>query len=224
MEASAEDCRIVNALPATCAAIISILKKDDNAGRRFAASIFIQRACLFAEFLQELGFENVNTTVTEKDIHAQERRILSALEWRIRVPTIESWMGAFISRFNVFSRGMLQPQLGLVWQHGLLGASRIMIQQAVNPEVPPRVLATGLFCIGLVNVNLLHLESLQPSDMTGEEWVRLFNEVQPRAAHSQGGLPPKKHWQGILELLSMAVGVSVAEIGTERLAAIWQIL
>lgn len=201
----------VDSLAATCVAIIAILKKDDCLSARVDSSIFVPRACMLAKHLEQLGYDV--PTVTADLIDEQERHVLRLLEWRVHVPSSFSWISAFTVRFNVFTRSMFSSQLSWVWQQSVSGSRFFTMQQAASSDLPPATLAAGLFAIGLVTAGLIPLESLQPADMGDEEWLQLYKDVQ---ANGQQPGPqcklPEKHARCVLEILAMAVGVSVDEI------------
>jgi len=207
-------------LPSICSALVAILKKNDCATALVAGSNFVPQACLFAQYLQRLGFSAVNVDVTCEMIKTQEKNVLEALGWRILVPTTESWTSTYSARFNVLTRSLLVPSLNWVWQQGLFGARLIMMRQAVNEELPPRVLAAGLLGMGLVGARLLPLEAIRPPQMTSEEWKQLYEEIQPQEPQPQCVLPPN-HSQCLLELLQVTVGADLADIKEYgRLAAL----
>jgi hypothetical protein len=202
----------VAVLPAACIAIIALLKKDDCVSTRVQACALVPRANTLAKFLEQMGYDV--PPVTSQMIDAQEKQVLQMLQWRLHVPTSWSWVNAFTLRFNVFTRSVFSSQLSWVWQHSVSGSRFFTMQQDMSSDpLPPRILATGLFAIGLVAVNLLPLEAIQPPDMTSDEWIELYKDIQ----HS-GQLPlpqcglPSKHARCVLELLAMAVNVDVVEM------------
>jgi len=209
----------ITTLPATCAAVVCILKKNDDATALVGGSSFVRHASWFAQHLQQSGYPTVNTEMTAKMINDQERHVLEALDWRIQVSTTESWASTFITRFNVLTRSLLKQSMQRVRQQSIFGARHFMMQQAVNPEQPPRVLATGLLGIGLVGVCLLPLEAIQPDDMSCAEWKQLYAEIQPQQPQPHCAIPDGL-WQNLLNLLIVAVGADLSMIKhASRLAA-----
>jgi len=210
----------IDALPATCAALVAIVKKMDCATALVSVSSFVTHAQLFAKYLHGLGYTTVPLEVTDDMINKAEHAILKALAWRIVVPTTECWTSTFCARFNVLTRSSLVPSLNWVWQQGLFGARLILMQQAPSGDLPPKVLAAGLLAVGLVGARLLPLEDLKPAKMTSDQWFELYQDIQPQEPQPQCVLPPN-HSQCLLELLAVTVGVDLAEIKESgRLAAL----
>jgi len=210
-------------LPSICSALVAILKKNDCATALVSPSNFVPQACLFAQYLQTLGLCAVNKAVTCEMIKTQEKNVLEALGWRINVPTTESWTSTYSARFNVLTRSSLKPSLEWVWQCSLFGARLIMMRQAVNEELPPRVLAAGLLGMGLVGARLLPLEAIRPPQMTSEEWKQLYEQIQPQEPQPTCVFEPR-HVRCFLELLQVTVGADLADIKEDcRLAfvAMW---
>jgi len=203
--------KTINSLPATCAALICILKKDDCATVLVSGSSFAPHASMFAQYLQKLGYTSVNAEVTEEMINCQERVILQALGWRIRLPSTERWTTAYRCRFNVLSRSLMEPCMNWVEQTSLFGARLIMMQRAANEVAPPRELAAGLFAIGLVWARLLPLEAIRPPQMSIEEWTQLYTQCQPQGPRPSCVLPPN-HSQAMLELLTVSVKAELGDI------------
>lgn len=203
--------RTITTLPATCAALMSILKKNDDMNVLVGGSSFVQYASAFAQKLHDLGYPTVKTAVTCGMVNDQERRVLEALSWRIQVSTTESWANTFITRFNVLTSNVLSLSLQWVWQQGIFGARLFMMQQALSPEQPPKMLAAGLLALGLAGARLLPLEAIQPEELSYEEWQQLYEEVQPQEPQPHCALP-RGHWQSLLHLLTVAVGTDLSMV------------
>jgi len=199
----------ITTLHLTCAALMLILRKNEDASVLVGGSSYVQYASKFALDLQRSGYSTVNTEVTGGMIHVQEKRVLEALGWRILVSTAESWASKFIVRLDVISSSLLKQSLQQVWRRCISGARLFMLQQAVSAELPPRMLAAGLLGIGLVGARVLPLEAIQPDELSFEEWKNLYREVQPQDSEpycsSLGS-----HWQGLLNLLTVAVGADLS--------------
>jgi len=203
----------INTLPATCAALVAILKKNDCVSSSFSAgaSSLIPLTRAFAQHLLALGYSEVNAEVTEDTLNTQEVRVLQALRWRIHLPTTESWMSTFCSRFNVLTRSLMVPSLTWVWQQGLATAGVIMMHQASSETQAPKKLAAGLLAVGLVSAHLLPLEAVRPQKMTAESWSQLYQATQQQELH-QLGAGPASQSQRLLKLLTISVGVDLREI------------
>jgi hypothetical protein len=204
----------IQSLPATCAAIVCILKKNDCVASNIEGSTFLFDARQFSEQLPSIGYPNAKAEITQETINTQELRVLQTLGWRIQVPTAETWSSAFTARFNVLTKSLLTPSLTWVWQQSLFGSSYIMMRKAVNLELPPRALAIGLLAIGLVGARLLPLQVIQPPDMSIEEWHTLYLEIQPQQRPEQlECMLPTQHSTCLMELFRLTVGgVDLTEI------------
>jgi len=199
----------ITALPLTCAAVMLILKKKEDATVLVGGSSYIPYASKFAQNLQRSGYPTVNTEVTGEMINLQERRVLEALGWRIQVSTAESWASTFIVRLDVISSSLLKQSLQEVLRRSISGARLFMLQQAVSAEQPPRMLAAGLLGIGLVGARVLPLEAIQPDELSYEEWKNLYEEIQPQDCAPYCDLS-RCHWQRLLNLVTLAVGADLS--------------
>jgi len=207
----------INVLPATCTALMFILKKADCItaeieGFSFHDGMFIHQACAFAKYLQSFGYPDVSAELSQESICKQEIHVLKVLGWRIQVPTIETWTNAYTSRFNLLTRSLLVPSMKWVWQQGLFGGCLVMMRQTCGAEMPQRALTAGLLGIGLVGARLLPLEALRPPEMTSEEWSELYQAIQPQKLEEGECALPTKHSQCLLELLAITVGDDLTTI------------
>jgi hypothetical protein len=203
----------IETLPATCAALVAILRKFDCVTAQVSGVSFVSHASSFAQYLSsELGYSSIDPHVTEEMINDQEKIVLKALEWRINVPNAESWMNLFSGRFNIITRNTVAPTLCWVWQTGLCGARMVTMQQAAGSDLPPRVLAAGLLAFGLVSGGLLPKEALQPRQMTPSQWSMLCDELQPNGQQMQRVAATDAQICSLLSIYSAAVGITIEEI------------
>jgi len=199
-------------LPATCAALVSILWKNECVRSSSAGtSCNIASACLFAQQLQKMGYMEVNAEVSVDMINFQEAKVLQALRWRIHMPNTESWTSTFSARFNVLTKNFMTPTLTYVWQHGMYAARMVMMHQPSSEALPPKQLAAGLFAIGLVGAHLLPLEALRPPQMTDEDWTNLYHATRPQESQPKCMFPANCS-ERFMKLLTIALGVDLAEI------------
>jgi hypothetical protein len=204
------DAKPIDALPATCAALVLLLKKMDTAITCMRGSSFSRPATQFAQHLISLGYHTVHPEVTEEMVDLQEQKILQALDWRLRFPTPESWTAMFTARFNVLTHNFLMPSLNWVCQRSLLAARHTIMRQALPVELPPKALTVGLFGINLVGARLLPLEAIKPPKLSDDDWVLLYKsstmsqqiECVLAAADSSK----------LLELFLVTVGACLADV------------
>jgi hypothetical protein len=197
-------------LPATCAALVSLLKKNDSAIEAFSGVCFIRLATQFAQYLQSLGYATAQE-ITDEMINTQEMVLLQALNWQIRMPTPSTWISMFTARFNVLTRNFLVPSLSWVCQKSLLAAHHAVMREAPSQELPPKALAAGLLGIGLVGARLIPLEAIKPPKLSDEDWARLYASSQPMAQTATCVLSTADSSK-LLDLLVVTVGASLTEI------------
>jgi len=201
----------IESLPATCAALVSILKKNDCQATLVGPAGFVPVACRFAECMKGMGCDTVNVEVSAKMIETRERHVLQVLGWRIKVPTTESWCTTFVARYNIITQNLLAPKLHWVWQRCLFNARLIIMQRQLSTERPPKVLAVGLLGLGLLAARLLPLKALQPPQIASEEWEDLYKLIHAQDPHPQCEIP-EKHVSNMLEVLTVAVGADLEVI------------
>lgn len=196
-------------LPMTCAAILSLLQKMDVITAEPVDPFCAEGICIFANHLKSLGYHMVNDQVTCEMINDEELRVLQAIQWQLKVPTVESWLNTFVTRLSVLSHGLLS--LKEVWQQCLCGAQVVTMQQALTMDRPPRKLAVGFLGIGLAGAQLLPVEALRPTKLSSAQWMQLYKDIRPQELQPQCVLPDQ-HVQSLLEVLKEAVQVDFAEI------------
>lgn len=192
-------------LPATCVALVKLLKKMDCATDSMMGSNFSIFATELVKWLQQMGHPVEDLEVTEEAINSQELKVLKVLNWQLNLPTIESWTSRFCSRFNVLTRNMFMTSLN--WAFGLCMAYARMIalRQATTREYSPRRISIGLLCISFVHARLLPVGQLCPEKVGHNDWEFLFAESQPQVQVAES-LVPKTHHQSLLDLLEVTTG------------------
>lgn len=97
-----------------------------------------------------------------------EVRVLVALQWRLDPPTALSWLTAFCGRFDTATRGYFQTST--LWILSAATSAAVLFTEHVDYlELPPRPLASFLFCLGLVGASLLPPRVLCTSGFEVEE-------------------------------------------------------
>lgn len=205
----------VDCLPAICVAIVAIVKKMDNSSlerwMQPGFKTYLASAVRIAAWLRDKGYDHVSEDVTEEQVGFQEKRVLKSLKWILHVPTIDTWLSAFWMRLHVFTNNHFDQQL----QSMYCAQSQLSVQmalrwftlgQAVTCDLPPRTIAAGVFCQGLVRVGLLPIEVLQGS---GSSWQDLFNFPKFQPAKCDLREHDYRHMLGRLEA---ATGCDVATL------------
>jgi len=189
------------AVPAACAAVVSLLRKSDKASFRPQWSDFTLQASQLAQWLRSLRFPT-RAEVTISEILVQEKNIIEALDWQINCPSVHVWMSALRERFSILSNGAFTTLLDWVFQASLQCASMLVTSRPTTASLPPQRVANGLFCLNLVAASLVPLEALRPDKVGKTEWEMLFMESQGQGAVPHCGMP-SEHQTKMVELLGL---------------------
>lgn len=201
----------IEALPATYAAMVMILKKSDCALSAVNTCQVAPHAAQLAKWLQGLGFDGVASAVTDGMILDAETSVLEALEWRLNFPTVEGWTSAFCARLNILTQNLFKASLEWVWQQNLAIARLIMFKQACSTEVSPEKISVGLLGLGMVAAQVLPLDALRPSTLTSAAWERLYLDSWPQATIPQCALSTDQA-SCILNVLQAAVRWNLLQV------------
>jgi len=146
---------------------------------------------------------------TKARIVATEAQVLEALGWRTEVTTAEKWLSAFCARLEAATNGVFGTLPGWIWQRGMMMAKAVM-QWYTAFDIPPRVLALGLFCSGFIAAGVLSAAAFQSSSLTEAKWVDML-VTSNRAAMPPCGVSPAGQRRA-LALLQFASKVNVMEM------------
>jgi len=193
----------VATLPATCVAIVAMLKKADSCEKRVNIPDYAILADQFARWLFEAGFEM--NTVDMEQVLAQEQAVLDALVWQFQLPSVSAWTSKLCKRFDVISRGVVASSVDWVMQQMLTNARMVFIRRQTSSAMSPRKVANGLFVLGVVAARLVPLEAFRPDDLTVEEWEKLFAESMPQIGIPVCALPQERQ-EPMLEVLQVTTG------------------
>jgi len=202
----------IDSIPATCAALLMLVKKGDCATVRVGASNFAPQAAQLAQWLQRLGFSSVSSDVTEAMLFNAERDILQALGWRISIPTLESWTSTYCARFNILTQHRFIDSLKWVWQRSVMISRFIMMRNAVSSEVLPQKIAGGLLALGLVAARLLPGEALRPPRISSADWNALYVESDKQKDTLAQPLPSEEYMTYLLEILGVTLEWSLSQV------------
>jgi hypothetical protein len=166
---------VVEHVPATCMAVLSILLKADSASSRhrlYGPHNLQAHASQLVQWLRSLGYKP--DEVTSEEIMNQEVVVLAGLRWQINLPSLESWVATFCTRFNVLTRGGFLPSLAWAWERMMLFARAAVMQKPASRTLLPRRVAAGLMCLGLARARLLQVEALLHPSMDAKA-LEAFN-------------------------------------------------
>jgi hypothetical protein len=161
-------------LPEVCVVLCHIIYKADNATvqadmaeLRSAANWFRQQSCLSKYLLSD----------EERSLQTQELKVLQALEWQVNLPSVETWLVAFCSRFDAATSGVFGSMLACIYQRGIL-LSKALTQHVDALKFPPRSLALGFLCSGFITTGLLPSNTFRPESLEEAEWETVFTASQ----------------------------------------------
>lgn len=207
-----KDAISIDSLPATCAALIMLMKKSDCSIVQVGAHHFVPHTIQLAQWLQRLGFSSVSTDVTEKMLLRAEKDVLEVLEWKINFPSLESWTSAFCTRFNILTKNLFERSVSWAWQRSLVISRWIMMRKAASSEEPPQKIAIGILALGLVAARLLPGEAFRPPRISPADWEDLHVESKRQDATLPPCLPSEENRRQLLEILQATVAFSMSEV------------
>lgn len=197
----------VEALPATCVAIASLLRKSHTCFMSSTSRWHYPAAAQFAQVLRYYGY--AVPEMSNDEVVQQEKAILSAVNWQIRLPTVESWMLMFMTRLNIVTRGLLMTSLAWVFQNSITLGTSITTQYAASPQYAPRELAAGLMALNCVCAGMFPVEALEFQPV--EPWDQLFSRLSRQRELPTCVLEPAQY-QRFLAMLQLATGLPAAAL------------
>jgi len=201
-------------IPAAVVAICYILYKKHTSADLVDTRLLLSAADWCALWLHEAGLAASAQTLTAMDLLVQEVDVLQALEWRTQVPTVHSWLTAFCARLDAATWGELKVPLDSILDQGISFA-RAAQQHISALDAPPRRVAVGVLCHGLVAARLLHVDMICPQKAAAE-WEPLFADgtIDTDDQH-----PPSTNLQAcMLDLLQLAADATAASLQQDSLS------
>lgn len=202
----------IGSVPATCAALLMLVKKNDCATQHVGASNFVPQAVQLAQWLQRLGYSDVCSEMTEAMLFRAEMDVLQALGWRINFPTLESWTSTYCARFNLLTKHRFIESVKWVWQRSVMISRFIMMRTAVSSEVLPAKTAGGLLALGLVAARLLPGEALRPPRISSADWNALYIESNSQEDAQPPALPSEEYVTYLLEVLQVTLEWNMSQV------------
>eukprot|EP00747_Dinoflagellata_sp_TGD_P075834 gnl/TRDRNA2_/TRDRNA2_158896_c0_seq2.p1 gnl/TRDRNA2_/TRDRNA2_158896_c0~~gnl/TRDRNA2_/TRDRNA2_158896_c0_seq2.p1 ORF type:complete len:350 (+),score=50.35 gnl/TRDRNA2_/TRDRNA2_158896_c0_seq2:76-1125(+) len=219
----------VSRLPTTCAALVNIVKKNKFAKRDEELKdmeLLTSESAKMAKYLHQCGFANGSSDVSKEDIYLEERRVLRDLSWEINLPTIESWVSSCCMRLKFLVDISFATPIERVKELSLQNGQTVVMHTALGCEFPPQKVAYGLFCLGLVGVQMLPLDVFRPEEVDPEDFEELLmcvSSCRPQLHTSVPQCPlASENWQAVARMVSVATGASIPELQqcTDRIARI----
>lgn len=183
--------------PSVCAAVVGVVMKEESATVHVVYADLVEQALQFRHWLNSSGYveaaERQLVALTDLQIQDQERDILDVLGWIVRIPSIETWTMAMMSRLHIVTRWHYVQPIQSLWQSRLVHSMRlIMMRQAASLELSWRSAACGLLSLGLVGYRLLPSVALKSDHVSLDDWDSLLLAgnlpngcVQPPAVHPE---------------------------------------
>jgi len=194
----------VSRLQATCVALVKILNKVDAAEPA--------KQVLLAKQFEHTG---ISAMFTRDILNQQEASLLETLDWKITIPSTESWLSTYCTRFNALSRGLLVSSLVWVWGETVTNASALIRCSPSSAQFSQRKQANGLLGLGFVSAGLLPPSAMATEKLCPVLWQQLLLEIN--CTKAQQATAPKhlllgSHARHILKLLCLTVGADLKNL------------
>jgi len=141
--------------------------------------------------------------------------VLVTLDWKIFIPSIESWLSTFCTRFSVLTQWLLNPSLTWIWETTISYARILVMRYPASALLPPSRQAKGLLGMACVSARLLPLDVIRPEKVCPLLWEQLFLHIHSTMAQ-QAAVPVcvmrDDHAIRILKLLCMSVGADLKKL------------
>jgi hypothetical protein len=203
----------VTRLPGVVVAIVSLKKKRESAS--WSARKIHQHLAPYtsqlADWLKAVDPQYEAKVYDADSIQEIERELLQDLEWRLNVPTIESWTSLFCDRLNVLLHGEFVISLDSDMLRQLVAS---MLSQPCTTDVTPRSRANGLFALLLSKMGLLPFDFLRPSSVSPSNWQRSWEQANPQTRVPECTLEASLV-ELVLEKLLAAMHLSTATLRTD---------
>jgi len=207
----------VGDLPSLCGAVVRLLKKFETVMFLPNEHALIMNIMQLAEYLRQAGHTIPHPAVTLESLEAHEHLVLTTLDWRINLSSVDSWMSAFYARMNTLTGQVLLPTLHLTWNHSLGLARAMLLMSGTSLSLSRRHAARGLLGIGFVAARLLAPDALGLGSL--EELESMLGMCTPQNDTADGNtkVPEAQEvnsacHQFFLELLQVTTGSSLATL------------
>lgn len=195
----------IEIVPVVCAAIVGVVKKEDDASVYVHYPELAFQASQFAQWLRGNGYPTAAASVTVKEIQAKEHEVLDVLGWILQIPTIESWARAMMNRLHVLTgNGYAQP-IQTMWQTNLVHTMRlVLLKQAESSDLTWGSAACGLFSLSLIGARLLPSAALKIDELDANSWEELLAQGNVPGMKVQSALLPMEESENLLKQLEIA--------------------
>lgn len=207
--AKSKDCNPICTLPATCAALVMLVKKNDYSIAEVIPSFFVPRAAQLTLWLEKVGLANAGSDVTEEMLLSAEEEVLEVIEWRVNLPTVESWTAMFCERVNILTQNMFQDSVAWIWQRSLGILTLILTKQSLSIDALPQMIAAGVLGLGMLSARLLPGDALRPSRISCAEWNSLCSLPEEKDLESPLGGDMARH---LLNTFEAATGCTLPQV------------
>jgi len=191
----------VSRLQATCVALARMLKKID------AAEPVKQ-----AQLAEKLLHAEISRCLSRDILNHQEASLLETLDWKITIPSTESWLTTYCTRFNLLTQKLLCSSVAWVWNETIANAVALLRHRPSSEKFPPRKQAIGLLGLAFVDAGLLPLHALGTKNLCPVLSQPLLLEIEGTKATDPKCQPLNSHSKRVLELLCMTVGTNLKNL------------
>jgi hypothetical protein len=157
----------------------------------------------------------ISAIFTTDILSQQEASLLETLDWKIAIPSSESWLSAYCTRFNIFTRKLLVSSLVWVWGETVINANVLIRHSPASAQFSPRKQANGLLGLAFVRAGLLPPSAMATKTHCPVLWHQLLLEIKCTKAQ-QASVPkclvldrPTRH---ILKMLCKTVGADLKNL------------
>mmetsp|Transcript_3818 Transcript_3818/g.12173 ORF Transcript_3818/g.12173 Transcript_3818/m.12173 type:complete len:313 (-) Transcript_3818:58-996(-) len=199
----------VEELPAVCAAVLRLLLKMEDALRGMREVNFVPHATRLAQIFRHMGIPVGEAT--GEQIAAQERALLTTLQWQINLPTVSCWLTLFLKRFNTITQRKYEASITWITATSTWWCSCVVTNEVTTEKLPPRSIATGFLGIFFAMAFLLPWEALRPADFSVEAWAHLYQQVLANGKDPTCHLE-SEHAQQVLQQLLTSANLTFEEL------------
>jgi len=148
------------------------------------------------------------SNISDEILDAEEAGLLRTLDWKIVIPSIESWLSTYCARLNLLTQRLLVPSIAWVWMKAISNANILIWHSPASPKLPPRRQANGLLGLGLVSARLLPPDAIATKNLCPVLWEQVCLQMKGTMSQQESVSScalPDSHASRILKWLCVSV-------------------